>query len=206
MSRYFLLAMIITLSLAAGAQETSGTLRIGVLDLDRLMTESAVIRRTVESVQDEVKKEQESINDQLNRYKILSETFEQQKTILTEEQKQSRRKEIEELKIAIEEQQDKVNRIIKRSERRLLEPTLARVDEAIRAVGREGGWDLILKNDSVLYGSARVSVTDAVIKMIEKMEKESPLISTSEEEPATSKSPTIGETLPDATPTPTSTF
>jgi len=206
MRRYFLLAIICILSLAGRAQETSGTLKIGVLDLDRIMTESAFIRRTVESVQDEVKKEQESINDQLNRYKILSESYEQQKTILTEEQKQSRRKEIDDLKIAIEEQQDKVNRIIKRSERRLLEPTLARVDEAIREVGKQGGYDLILKNDSVLYGSARVGVTDAVINMIEKMEKENPLISTSEEEPSTSKSSTSGETHPAATPTPASTF
>ncbi len=206
MRRYFLLAVICILSLAGRAQETSGTLKIGVLDLDRIMTESAFIRRTVESVQDEVKKEQESINDQLNRYKILSESYEQQKTILTEEQKQSRRKEIDDLKIAIEEQQDKVNRIIKRSERRLLEPTLARVVEAIREVGKQGGYDLILKNDSVLYGSARVGVTDAVINMIEKMEKENPIISTSGEEPSTSKSSTNGETHPAATSTPASTF
>lgn len=205
MSKYFLLAILITISLEGWAQETSGTLKIGVVDLDRLMMESAVIRRTVESVQEEVKKEQESINDQLNRYKILSESFDQQKTILTEEQKQSRRKEIDELKNAIEEQQDKVNRIIKRSERRLLEPTLARVDEAIRAVGRQGGYDLILKNDSVLYGSSRLSLTDAVINMIEKMEKENPLISSSEEEPSI-KSSTIREAQPTATPTPASTF
>jgi|GEM_PF-544594 len=156
------------------AQE-SIALKIGFVDIDKLMMESTVIRRMVDSVQDEVKKEQENMTDMMTRYKVLTETYEQQKTILTEEQRQTRRKEIDELKIAIDEQQDKVNSIIKRSERRLLEPTLARVDEAIKAVGKEGGYDLILKSDAILYGKESSNITNQVMSMIEKMDKEKPI-------------------------------
>lgn len=204
-----LMTLYLFFSMLTFAQE-SIALKIGFVDIDKLMMESTVIRRMVDSVQDEVKKEQENMTDKMTRYKVFTETYEQQKSILTEEQRQSRRKEIDELKLSIEEQQDKVNRIIKRSERRLLEPTLARVDEAIKAVGKEGGYDLILKSDAVLYGKENGNVTNQVMGMIEKMDKEKPLTPLPESESETTTRSLIlektGEMIPIPTPaTPTAT-
>jgi len=205
-----LMTLCLFFNMLTFAQESITTLKIGFVDIDKLMMESTVIRRMVDSVQDEVKKEQENMTDKMTRYKVFTETYEQQKSILTEEQRQSRRKEIDELKLSIEEQQDKVNRIIKRSERRLLEPTLARVDEAIKAVGKEGGYDLILKSDAVLYGKENCNITNQVMSMIEKMDKEKPLSPLPmDESETTTSSLTLqktGEIIPIPTPaTPTAT-
>ena len=206
----FLVFLGIVSVMTAWAEDNNRTLKIGSVDLDRLMVESTTIRRMVESVQDEVKKEQETMTDKMTRYKVLTETYEQQKSILTEEQRQTRRKEIDELKAQIEEQQDKVNRIIKRSERNLLEPTLARVEEAIKAVGKEEGYDLILRNDTVLFASERCDITDRVIRMIDKMAQEKTALPSEDEATTSTTNPIIPKMMekmfsPVPSPTPTTT-
>jgi len=177
-------------------------LKVGCVDLDRVMDEAASIRRMVNSVQENIKTEQETISEKLTRYKVLSETFEQQKSILTEEQRKTRRDEIDELKIAIEEQQDRINRMIRRSEREVVEPTLKLVENAISALGKEEGFDLILRADTVLFASERCDITMRVITRIDSDDKTSaqpipepeiPEDETVDEEP---------EPTPVATPTP----
>lgn len=146
----------------------SGPLNIAYVDLDKIMSESEVIRKSVEDVQDEINEEREAIAEKLTRFKVLSESLEQQSTILSEKQKKTRRDEIEELKMTIEDQQDKINRMIRRSEREIVEPTLKRVEETINAVGKEIGFDLILRSDTVLYASERVDITDMIIRRIDE--------------------------------------
>ncbi len=177
-------------------------LKVGCVDLDRVMDEAASIRRMVNSVQENIKSEQETISEKLTRYKVLSETFEQQKSILTEEQRKTRRDEIDELKIAIEEQQDRINRMIRRSEREVVEPTLKLVENAISALGKEEGFDLILRADTVLFASERCDITTQVIARIDSDDKASAQPTS---EPEISEDETVEEEpepTPVATPTP----
>jgi len=147
-------------------------LKIGYVDLDRVMLESRAIRTAVSSVEGDIKKEQDSMSEKMTRFKILSESYEQQKTILTMEQLKTRRQELDELKTAIEDQKDRINKFIRRSERELVEPTIELVDRAIRIVGKKEGYDLILRNDTVLFSSDRCDVTTGVLQMMDLMQKE----------------------------------
>jgi len=147
-------------------------LKIGYVDLDRIMLESHAVRSAVSAVEGDIKKEQDSMSEKMTRYKILSDTYDQQKTILTKEQLKTRRQELDDLKISIEDQKDKVSRMIRRSERELVEPTIELVDRAIRLVGKKDGYDLILRSDTVLFASDRCDVTTGVLQMIEEIQKE----------------------------------
>ncbi len=182
-------------------QETGLNLKIGYVDLDRVMAKSAVIRRTIDAVQEGIKKERESMTEKLTRYKVLSDAYEQQKTILTDEQRKTRRKELDDLKIEIENQRDKINRVLRRSESEVVEPTLERIDRAIAAVGKEAHYDLILRSDAVLYASERCDITDKIIQKIETLDKEK-AVQEIEETPTPEPSP--GEVIETAvTPIPT---
>lgn len=176
--------------------EQEPPVKIGYVNLDRIMLESRAIKNVVGAVQDDMKKEQDSMSEKMTRYKVLSEAYDQQKTILTREQLKTRRQELDELKIAIEDQKDKISRMIRRSERELVEPTIELVDRAIQAVGKKEGYDLILRNDAVLFVSDRCDVTTRVLQMMEEMQKEDKI----------KKSPDIPspapETSPSSSPTP----
>lgn len=187
----------------AFAQETS--LRVAYVNLDTIMMESRTIRNVINSVQDDIKGQQESMEEKLTRFKVLSESYEKQKTLLTEEQKNTRLKEIDELKLSIEDQQDKINRMIRRSERRLVEPTLKRVEKAIQAVGKEHEFDMVFRSDSVLYASERCDITGLVITKIDEMEvnrETEPEFSEKQPMEEKPKSTPVEQEIP-ATPSPT---
>jgi outer membrane protein len=150
----------------------SAELKIGCVDLDRVMTGAKSIRRVINSMQDDIKKQQELMTDQLTRFKVLTESYSKQRSILSDEQRKTRIRELEDLKAAIEEKESKLNRMIRRSERDLIEPAIERVDLAIKAIGIDGGYDLVLRNDSVLFYSKRCDITEEVITMIDKLDQE----------------------------------
>ncbi|MBN1902565.1 OmpH family outer membrane protein [Candidatus Sumerlaeota bacterium] len=169
--------LICGLAIRIGAQDAP--LKIAYADLDRIMVESESIRQIVGTVQDDIKKEQESLADKMNKYKVLSKTLDEQKTILTHEQIKNRRLELEDLKISIEDQQQSINRMIRRSERELVEPAIERINHAIKEVSEKEKLDLVLRNDLILFSSERCNITDQVIQMIDLLykqekEKESP--------------------------------
>ncbi len=152
--------------------EQEQPLKIGCVDLDRIMLESRAIRNAVGTLEGDIKKEQDSLSEKMTRYKILSDTYDRQKTILTKEQLNTRRQELDELKKGVEDQKDKINLLIRRSERELVGPTITLVDRAIQAVGKKEGYDLILRWDTVLFVSDRADVTTRVLQMIDEIKKE----------------------------------
>lgn len=161
------------LAIRIGAQEKP--LKIAYVDLDRIMAESEAIRQVVGVVQDDIKEQQESLAEKMSKYKLLAQTLEEQKTILTQEQVKTRRRELDDLKITIEDQQQNINRMIRRSEREVVEPAIDLVDRAIKAVSEKDEYDLVLRNDLILFASERCNITDQVIRMIDilyKQEKE----------------------------------
>jgi len=198
----FLIWALVGISLPATSQQD---LKIGYVNLERVMMESTAIKKLVDTVQDTIKTQQEELTAKLTRYKVLSESYEQQKTILTDDQRETRKKELDELKISIEDMQDKINRMIRRSERELVEPTLEKVEEAIQTLGKDQGFDLILRNDSVLYASERCDITSLVIRRIDSPDEATPVpeqtaIVISQPTPEITPTP-----IPSPTPSPTTT-
>lgn len=173
-------------------------MKIGSVDLDRIMLESRAIRNLVSTVEADVKKEQDSMAEKLTRFKVLSEAYEQQKTILTTEQLKTRGQELDELKTAIEDQKDKINKLIRRSERELVGPAINLVDRAIRIVGKKEGYDLILRSDTVLFASDRCNVTTSVLEMIELLQREEDAKNVPA--PSSSPAPPVPTPVPSRTP------
>ena len=167
------LGIIVCFSLAGLCMAQNG-LKIGCVDLDRIMFESQAIRNVVSGIQDDIKKEEESVTEKLTRYKVLSETFEKQKTILTEDQIETRQKELKELKTSIKGDQDKINRMISKSEKEIVEPTIKLVDKAIKTFAEQNGYDMILRGDTVLYVSKKQDITDKIILKIDEDYNELP--------------------------------
>ena len=165
---FFLVCFALFLSTSFGQQENAS--RIGVVNLDDVMAESKAIQKVIKNVKEDIKRQQENITEQLSRYKSLSETYEKQKTILSEEQRQTREKELDELKAEIEDKRDRINLKIRKSEREMVDPTLKLVEKAIRKVGEEENYDIILRSDTVLYTSEKSDITPKVIRKIDQLE------------------------------------
>ena len=83
-----------------------------------------------------------------------------------------KRQELEKMAEDMEELKFKMERVVKQSQRRVIQPAMELISEAIRQVGRQYKYDLILRGEVVLHGSQRVDLTKLVVYKIEELAKE----------------------------------
>jgi outer membrane protein len=159
-------------SLVAGAQEGKG-LKIGYVDLDQVTQKAHVIRKVVDNVEGDLKKKQDDVDAKLQHYQTLRDTLAKQEAILTEEQRETRRKELRNLKNEIDDLQYQVNKELRRSEREMIDPAVEKIMKTITAVGKEKGYDLILRSEVVLYGKETHDITGDVVDKLNAESSES---------------------------------
>jgi Skp family chaperone for outer membrane proteins len=169
----------------AWAGQASSALRVGIVDLDRALKESASGKQalaTLKQFRDKVVKE---INDK-KRQKDAKETtlrdlqteLTSQSTVLSDAAKRGKeetyRRQVRELREFI----DDSNRFIEKSERDLREREaeltsrmLRDLLEIVRAVGREESFTIIFARDDrvLLYAAEPIDLTEKIIKRFDTM-------------------------------------
>jgi Skp family chaperone for outer membrane proteins len=159
-------------TMAPAAEEAKG-LKIGYVDLDQVAQKAKIIRTVVSTVESDLKKQQDEIDAKLERYRVLRDSLAKQDTILTEDEKETRRKELRDLKNEIDDLQYQVNKELRRSEREMIDPAVDKIMKAISDVGKEKGYDLILRSEFVLYGKDSHDITGEIVDKLnaESIEK-----------------------------------
>lgn len=160
-----IMALFAALMMPAMAQ-IEKDLKIGFVDLDLVTQKTKVIRKIVDDVEQELKKKQDEIDLKLKRYVELRDSLRKQETILTEEEIESRQKELRSLRNEIDDLQYEVNKKLRRSEREKIDPAVEKIMSAITALGKEKGYDLIVRSEVVLYGKDSCDLTDEVIQRL----------------------------------------
>ncbi len=142
-------------------------IRIGFVDMDIVLQESKAVQEHVGRVEDRLELKKRDIDRKMTEHDRLRESLQRQDSILTEEEKQRRIQRIEELKTEVEDLRYEANRVLRQSERGIIEPILDSVMETVQEVGRREGFDLVLRGELVLYGAEAVDLTDKVIEALD---------------------------------------
>lgn len=150
---------------------TTRPLRIAFVDIDRVTADSPSINRLMDSVEADVSKEQAKFEQKKLAFDTLRREIQQKETILSAEAIAEKRTELEKLRSEIEDMQYEVKKIMDQSQRRVVEPAMDLISEAIRQVGKDYEYDLILRGEVVLHGSRRVDITKLVVWQIEEIAK-----------------------------------
>jgi outer membrane protein len=145
----------------AAAYDDSG---IACVDLDKISKLAKPVQDIITSVEDTLKPKKEEVEGKLKQLDMLKLTYEQQKTILSDEQRKTRREEIAILEKEIQVLSDEINKMLNSLEKDQLEPAYNLVMNRIEKIAKRRGLKVVLMKEFVVYNDPALDITDDVIK------------------------------------------
>lgn len=172
-----LTALVIGLPALVAAQDTTtGTLsvarpavpvRAGFVDIEVVLDTSNAIRQIMSEMDAELGEQIKVIDAKKREARRLRLTLDQQDSVLSETERQSRQQQALDLLNEIDEMEYKYQRLVRDHERTTIQPLLAQVIRIVGDVGRRDGYDLIVRGEVVLYGRDTVDLTPVIIRELD---------------------------------------
>ena len=152
---------------AAPAAPTSAALRIGVINVERLVQESALGKEAfsrVKKLNDQKKEEGEKLSKEL---RDMEQKLADQGSALAEDKREALQKSYQEKAIAFKRFQDDANRDLEAAQKKELGELERRVFPIINQVGKERGFTMIFNKfqSGLVYADDAIDVTDEVLKV-----------------------------------------
>ena len=152
---------------AAPAPATASSLRIGVINVERLVQESALGKEAfnrVKRLNDQKKDEGEKLQKEL---RDMEQKLADQGAALAEDKRDALQKSYQEKAIAFKRFQDDANRELETAQKKELSELERRVFPVINQVGKEKGFTLIFNKfqSGLVYADEAIDLTDEVLKV-----------------------------------------
>jgi outer membrane protein len=160
--------------LVAGSAGAADQVRIAVVDARRAMVSSDEGRAAEKMLKSLLEKKRTQIEPREADLKRQEEEFESQKYVLS-------RSALEERKLELVKQQRDLERSMREAQddleleqRKLMQPLLKKIEEALEEIGKEKKFTVILEKSSpgVVYVEESLDITDLVIRKLNQKEKE----------------------------------
>src|ERR1700730_7756 len=152
---------------AAPASPAPANLRIGVINVERLVQESALGKEAfsrVKKVNDQKKEEGEKLSKEL---RDMEQKLADQGSSLADDKREALQKSYQEKAIAFKRFQDDANRDLEAAQKKELGELERRVFPVINQVGKERGYTLVFNKfqSGLVYADDAVDITDEVLKV-----------------------------------------
>jgi outer membrane protein len=159
-------AIALIVGLLANAGASADDIRIGYVDMRKVMTESKVGKRAKDEIEKTIKQRQEGLSRDEQQLKKLQEVYEKDKLLLSDAQKQTRQKEFDEKLKAYQQSTAEAQREIEQKEQEYTRKALPEVRGIIRDLAKEEKLTLVFeKRDMpVLYAIDGPDLTDKVLQ------------------------------------------
>ncbi len=171
---FILFALIINLMLSGSlySKKKEKLLKVGAVDLQKVFKKSPGKKIAEEhlekkriSFEDEKKKKEEKINKLKKEYKS-------KKSNLSDNEKEEAQLEIKKQNIELKEYIQVSNQKLEDEENKLLAPVLEDIKNAVEAVSKMYGYDIILdKSSYILYIDKEFDITDEVVTQLKEIYK-----------------------------------
>lgn len=162
----FVAASGLLVAVPASAQTAgSTTTKIGVLEVQRVVAESAVGKESLARVQKIQSQKQEDLTKRQNELKDLEKRIQDQSKSLSEEALDKLQKDYQAKALEFKRAQDDAQRELEELQRRELSELEKKVMPVIDAVAKEHGYNLVFNKfqSGLLFADSTTDLTDAVI-------------------------------------------
>ncbi|MBN1779765.1 OmpH family outer membrane protein [bacterium] len=148
-------------------------LKLGYVDSQRILASNEAAQDAQKKLETETGKWTQELQKMEQEIQGKVESLEQQSLLLSEEKKQERIQELQNLQLQAQQYQYEKfgeNGEVYTLRKQLLEPVIEKINTAIHKVGEDGGYDFIFDtvNGNVLYAQDKYDLTDQVIEELEK--------------------------------------
>jgi len=148
-------------------------LRIGYVDSNMIMNSFEEVRQVQVDLEKEQRRLESEMNDLITSLDSLKQDYERQRLLMSETRRKDKENELRILEQKIQQfQMDKFGPEgeIYRKQNLLLKPVLTKIDDAIKVVGSEQGYDFILDamSGALLYALDSHNLTEDVLEQLSK--------------------------------------
>lgn len=164
--KYMLLAaMIVAMPVMAQAAD-----KIGVVNSEEVVMNSAAGKRAVTELQAKVEAKQRELTRQSDELKKMDESFRKQSVTLSADAKLRMQSEMEAKFKKMMDDQNNFNQAMGEERQRVLEPLMKVFDQVVADYAKKNGYSLIIERRAVLYASG-MDLTAEVTKAFESAAK-----------------------------------
>ena len=165
-----LFVVLMSVSFAAFAGD-NGSLKIGVLDVSKVLQNSPQVKATVAKLKTKFKQRQDKIASAQKKLQADQAKLKRNKSVM----KQS---EVDDLQMAIMDEkrdlrtmQENYVQAARLAQNQVMGETLKQIDTIVKGIAAKEHYDLILQRSNVAYASDKVDITSEVMKQLNAQKK-----------------------------------
>lgn len=157
-------SVVVSAQTTAPAAGRTGELKVGIVNTEKLLRESAPAQRAFKKLEREFATRQADVDRMSKRLRDLSAAFEKEQLTLTDADRRNKQRELDVLSRDLQRAQRELreDENLRRNEE--LAGLQDRLQKAIQQIAEAEKFDLILQD--AVYFSARIDVTDRVLKVL----------------------------------------
>lgn len=145
---------------AASAQE----LKIGYVNSERILRDSAPARAATQKLEQEFAKRDRDLQEMGVKLKAAAERFEKDSPVLSESDRARRQRELAEMDREFQRRQREFREDLNQRRNEELQILLERAQRIVRQVAEQEKYDIIVQD--AVYFSSRVDITDKVLRAL----------------------------------------
>ena len=165
-NRMFVAGVVATVALVALPASAQSAQKVGVIEVGRIVQESAVGKESLARIQKISTAKQEDLTKRQNELRDLEKRIQEQGKSLSEEAMEKLQKDYQQKALDLKRFQDDAQRELEELQRRELTELEKKVLPVIEAVSKELGYALVFNKfqSGLLYADDAVDITAAVIQ------------------------------------------
>ncbi len=158
------LALITTLLGTAPLAATAQDIKVGYVNSERILRDSAPARAATQKLEAEFAKRDKELQELGSRLKSQAERFEKDAPVLAEGDRNRRQRELAELDRDLQRRQREFREDLNQRRNEELQALLERAQRIVRQIAEQEKYDLVVQD--AVYFSARVDITDKVLRAL----------------------------------------
>jgi outer membrane protein len=159
------LATLVTVALISSAPLAyAQELKIGVVNSDRILRDSAPARAAMQKLEGEFSKRDRDLQDMGARLKTSAERFEKDAPVMTETDRVRRQRELAEMDREFQRKQREFREDFNQRRNEELQALLERTNRIIRQMAEQEKYDLIVQE--AVYFNPRIDITEKVLRSL----------------------------------------
>lgn len=159
-------SVLIALSLILSAGFAFAEPKIGVVDLQKIMQTSSQMKTIQEALEKNFKPRRDKLVAMEEKIKNDMAKFKRESTVMSPTQKKDMQKKIIEAQQAFEREGQQYQQELSTAHNDAMEEFYTKIRKAIDQIAANDKFELILQKDAAPFSSAKLDITDSVIKEI----------------------------------------
>ncbi len=160
----FAAAAALTFAAVAGAQAQE--MKIGFVNSDRVLREATVAKAAQTRLETEFSKRQKEGEDAATKLKSAADKLDKDAPTLSEAERNRRQRDLVEQDRELQRKRREFQEDLNQRRNEELATVVERANKVVKSIYETEKYDLILQGDVVIFASARIDITDKVIKAL----------------------------------------